>query len=153
MRSRSQAVTAAAILMALFSLMNLPGPWWYAILGVMEQTPIFVVYSGIVLAIVGIIAALGLWMLKTWGFWLTLVVSVINILFNVSGLAMALGTPLKVAIAVQTIGFVLVIVLVVLPTSRRELTASSLFRPGPFGRPQLDEHLGSLGHLFLYSVG
>jgi hypothetical protein len=59
MRSRPQAVTVAAILMALFSVMNLPGPWWYAIPGAMEQTPMFVLYSGIVLAVVGIVAALG----------------------------------------------------------------------------------------------
>jgi hypothetical protein len=124
MRSRPQAVTVAAILMALFSVMNLPGPWWYAIPGAMEQTPMFVLYSGIVLAVVGIVAAVGLWVLKKWGFWLTIVVSVINILLNVSGVVMALGAPLKAAIAVQTIGFVLVIVLLVLPTSRRELTAS-----------------------------
>ena len=124
MRSRPPALTVAAILMALFSLMNLPGPWWYAIPGAMEQTPMFVVYSGIVLAIVGLVAALGLWLLKTWGLWLTIVISVVNILFNVSGLFMALGAPLKAAIAVQTIGFVLVIVLVMLPTSRRELTGS-----------------------------
>src|SRR5215210_7371451 len=56
MSPRALPVTVAAILMALFSLMNLPGPWWYAIPGAMEQTPMFVVYSGIVLAIVGLVA-------------------------------------------------------------------------------------------------
>jgi uncharacterized membrane protein (DUF2068 family) len=110
--------------MALFSLMNFPGPWWYAIPGAVEETPMFVVYTSIVLGIVGIVAAVGLWVLKTWGFWLTIVVSVINILLNLSGLFMAPGAALKAAIAVQAIGFILVIVLVVLPTSRRELTAS-----------------------------
>jgi hypothetical protein len=50
--------------------------------------------------------------------------SVVNILLNVSGLVMTLGAPLKAAIAIQTIGCVLVIVLLVLPTSQRELTAS-----------------------------
>jgi uncharacterized membrane protein (DUF2068 family) len=124
MNSRSLLVSVAAILMALFSLMNFPGPWWYAIPGAVEETPMFVVYTSIVLGIVGIVAAVGLWVLKTWGFWLTIVVSVINILLNLSGLFMAPGAALKAAIAVQAIGFILVIVLVVLPTSRRELTAS-----------------------------
>jgi uncharacterized membrane protein (DUF2068 family) len=58
-------------------------------------------------------------MLKKWGLWLTIVISVINILFNVLGLAMVPTVALQVAIAVQTIGFVLTIVLVVLPDSRR----------------------------------
>jgi uncharacterized membrane protein (DUF2068 family) len=121
MSSRPQSVTIAAILMALFSLMNFPGPWWYMVPGAVEETPMFVIYSGIV----GIVAAVGLWMLRTtWGFWFTIVVSVINILLNALGLVMAPGAALKAAIAVQTIGFVLVIVLVVLPTSRRTLTTS-----------------------------
>ena len=124
MRSRSQSVTVAAILMAIFSLMNLPGPWWYAIPGAMEATPMFVIYTGIVLGIVGLVAAVGLWMLRKWSIWLTIVVSAVNILLNVLGLFMAPGAALKAAIAVQTIGFVLVLVLVALPTSRRELTAS-----------------------------
>jgi hypothetical protein len=119
MRIRPLPVTVAAILMALFSLMNFPGPWWYLVPGAVEVTPMFVIYSGIVLGIVGIVAAVGLWMLKTWSLWLTIVVCVVNILFNASGLVMALPGGLKAAIAVQTIGFILTFVLVVLPTARR----------------------------------
>jgi hypothetical protein len=63
MRSRPPAITVAAILMALFSLMNFPGPWWYAVPGA-EETPAFIIYSGIV----GIVVAVGLWMLKTWSY-------------------------------------------------------------------------------------
>jgi uncharacterized membrane protein (DUF2068 family) len=107
--------------MALFSLMNFPGPWWYVVPGAAEVTPMFVIYSGIVLGIVGIVATVGLWMLKKWSFWLTIVVCVVNILLNVSGLVMVLPGGLKALIALQTIGFVLVIVLVVLPSSRRAL--------------------------------
>jgi uncharacterized membrane protein (DUF2068 family) len=121
MRSRPLPVTVAVILLALFSLMNFPGPWWYLIPGAVEETPMFVIYSGIVLGIVGLVAAVGLWMMKKWGFWLTIVVSVVNILFNVTGLAMVLSAALQAAIAVQTIGFILTIVLVVLPSARRAL--------------------------------
>jgi uncharacterized membrane protein (DUF2068 family) len=117
-------VTVAAILMALFSLMNFPGPWWYVVAGVAEVTPMFVIYAGIVLGIVGIVAAVGLWMMKTWSFWLTIVVCVLNILLTASGLVMVLPGGLKALIALQTIGFVLVIVLVVLPSSRRALAAA-----------------------------
>src|SRR5918911_1688114 len=124
MPSRPLPVTVAAILLALFSLMNFPGPWWYASPGAMEETPMFVIYSGIVLGIVGIVAAVGLWMLKRWGFWLTTVVLVVNILFNLSGVFMVQSGALRATIAVQTVGFVLTIVLAVLPSARRAFAAS-----------------------------
>jgi hypothetical protein len=63
-------------------------------------------------------------MLKKWGWWATIIVSVINILLNLSGLAMVQSGALRAAIAVQTVGFILTLVLVVLPTSRRAFTAS-----------------------------
>ena len=124
MRSRPLPVSVATILMALFSLMNFPGPWWYALPGAMEETPMFVIYTGIVLGIAGFVATVGLWMLKKWGFWATIIVSVINILLNLSGLAMVQSGALRAAIAVQTIGFIVTIVLVVLPSARRALAAS-----------------------------
>ena len=123
MRSRPLPVTVAAILLALFSLMNFPGPWWYAVPGAVEATPMFVIYSGIVLGIAGIVAAVGLWMMKKWGWWATIVVSVVNILFNLTGLVMVPTVALQAAIAVQTIGFIVTIVLVVLPSARRALAA------------------------------
>jgi uncharacterized membrane protein (DUF2068 family) len=122
--TRPLPVTVAVILMALFSLMNFPGPWWYLVPGAVEATPMFVIYSGIVLGIVGLVAAVGLWMIKRWGLWLTIVIAVVNILLNVLGLAMVPTVALQVAIVVQTIGFVLTIVLVVLPDSRRAFAAS-----------------------------
>src|SRR3954469_23043353 len=124
MPSRTLTVTVAAILMALFSLINFPGPWWYTVPGAMEETPMIVIYVGIVLGIGGLVAAVGLWMLKNWGWWATIIVSVINILLNLSGLAMVQSGALRAAIAVQTIGFILTLVLVVLPTSPRAFTAS-----------------------------
>ena len=124
MSPRPQPVTVAAILLALFSLMNFPGPWWYAVPGAAEVTPMFVLYSGIVLGIVGLVAAVGLWMMKAWSYWATIVVCVLNILLNVSGLVMELPGGLKALIAVQTIGFVLALVLVVHPSTRRALAAA-----------------------------
>ena len=125
MRSRPLPVTVAAILLALFSLMNFPGPWWYAVPGAVEATPMFVIYSGIVLGIAGIVAAIGLWMMKKWGWWATIVVSVLNILLNVPGLVMVPTVALQAAIAVQTVGFIVTLVLVGLPSVRRALATSS----------------------------
>ena len=123
MRPRPLPITFAAILMALFSLMNFPGPWWYVLPG-MEETPTFVIYVGVVLGIVGLIAAVGLWMMKKWGYWATIIISALNIVFNVVGLGMVPTTTLLVAIALQTVGFIVTIVLVVLPSARRALIAS-----------------------------
>jgi uncharacterized membrane protein (DUF2068 family) len=124
MSPRPLAVSVAAILMALFSLMNFPGPWWYIVPGAMDETPTFIIYSGIVLGIVGIVAAVGLWIVKKWSLWLTIIVCVINILLSVPAPAMVSSAGLLALIAVQSIGFVLVIVLVVLPISRRAFAAT-----------------------------
>lgn len=118
MRILPLPVIVAAILQVLLNLFNFPGPWWYPFPGA-EEVPPFVLYSGIVLGIVGIIASVGLWMLKTWGLWLTIIGSVLNVLLGAPGVVMAPGAALQTVIAVQTIGFVLVIVLVLLPSSRR----------------------------------
>ena len=67
MSSRPLSVSVAAILLALISLMNFPGPWWYLVPEAVEVTPMFVIYSGIVLGVVGLVAAVGLWMLKNVG--------------------------------------------------------------------------------------
>jgi hypothetical protein len=64
-------------------------------------------------------------MLRRWGFWLTIVVSVLNILLGLPGVFGAPGAGLKGEIALQTLGFVLVIVLIVLPTTRRAFLATS----------------------------
>src|ERR687893_879311 len=60
MRSRPVPVTVAAILLTLCSLLSLPGP----LLPGSDGVPEVVLYSGIVLGIVGLVAAVGLWMLK-----------------------------------------------------------------------------------------
>jgi hypothetical protein len=114
-------VTVAAILLALCSLLSLPGP----LLPGSEGVPEVVLYSGVVLGIVGLVAAVGLWMLRKWSLWLTIVVSVLNILSAAPGVAFAPNAPLQVAATVTVVVFALIIVLVVgVPSSRRALAAS-----------------------------
>jgi hypothetical protein len=60
MHTRPLPVTAAAILMALISVVGLPGP----LLPGADAVPAVVIYGGIVLGIVGLVAAVGLWMLR-----------------------------------------------------------------------------------------
>ena len=120
MRARPLPVTVAAILLVLLSLSDFP--WLFELLfpGV-EEPPAFIIYSGYVEGIVGLVAAIGLWMLKPWSLWATIVVCALNLLLGLPGLLFAPGAALKVLIAVTEVVAVLIIVLVVLPDSRRAL--------------------------------
>ena len=120
MRSRPLPVTAAAGLLALFSVLNLLFPLWAT-----EGIPAVVVYLAVVVGVAGLVGAAGLWMLRKWGLWLTIVVSVLNILDAAPGIAEAPNAALQVAATVTVVGFTLIIALVVLPSSRRAFAASS----------------------------
>lgn len=121
---RPQPVTIAAILLVLLSLFNFPWPWMLLFPGLEEEPPAFIIYSGIVVGIVGIVVAGGLWMMKKWSFWATIVVCVLNFLLGAPGVVFAPTAPLRVFIAVLEVVAVLIIVLVVLPSSRRALATS-----------------------------
>ena len=120
MRSRPLTVTVAAIIQALLSLLSLPGP----LLPGSEGVPVVVLYSGIVLGVAGLVASAGLWMLKKWGLWLTIVVNVLGGLSAAPGVGAAPNAALQAAAIVFVLISVLVIALVVLPSSRRALATS-----------------------------
>jgi hypothetical protein len=114
MRTRPLPVTVSAILLALLSLTNL-----LSLFLPMEGVPAFVIYLGVVLGVAGLAAAAGLWMLKRWSLWLTIIVCVLNILSAAPGIAFAPNAALRVGALVGVIGPALIILLVVLPNSRR----------------------------------
>src|SRR5215212_5575694 len=120
MNSRPLPVTVAAILLVLLSLFDSPWPYELLFPGA-EEPPAFVLYSGYVVGIVGIVAAVGLWMLKPWSYWTTIVVSALNFLLGAPGVIFAPGTALKALIAVTEVVAIIIIVLVVRPDSRRAL--------------------------------
>jgi hypothetical protein len=123
MRSRPPTISVAAILLVLLSLSDFP--WLYQLLFPMAiEPPAFIIYSGYVVGIVGLVVAIGLWMLREWSLWATIIVSVLNFLFGVPGLLFAPGASLKAVIALTEVVAVLVIVLVMLPSSRRALAAA-----------------------------
>jgi len=97
-------------------------PWPYEILfpGV-EEPPAILNYLGYVVGIAGLVAAVGLWMLKPWSYWTTIVVCALNFLLGAPGVVFAAGAALKAFIAVTEVVAILIIVLVVLPDSRRAL--------------------------------
>jgi uncharacterized membrane protein (DUF2068 family) len=117
MSARPLPVTVAIVLLALLSLANLLSPVMPS-----EGVPPFVTYLGVVLGVLGLIGAAGLWMLKRWALWLTIVVSVLNILLAAPGLAFAPTPTLRALATIGVVGFALVILLAVLPNSRRAYT-------------------------------
>jgi hypothetical protein len=123
LRTRPLPVTVAVILLVLLSLFDFPWPYELLFPGG-EEPPAFILYSGYVVGVVGLVVAVGLWMLKPWSLWATIVVCVLNFLFGLPGLLFAPGAALKALIAVTEIVAVLVIVLVMLPPSRRALATA-----------------------------
>ena len=127
MRSRPQTVTVAAVLLALSSvLFHLAFPLWAnAVPRGGESVPAIVAFLAVAVGVAGLVGAAGLWMLRKWGIWLAIGVCVLSILDTASGVAGAPNAALRVVAAVTLVVFALVIVLVVLPASRRAFAASS----------------------------
>jgi len=123
MSRRPQALSVAAILLVLLNLFNFPWPYEILFPGV-EEPPAFVIYSGYVMGVVGLVVAVGLWMLQRWSYWATIVVCVLNLLSGAPGVLMAPGAALKAVIAVGEVVAILIIVLVMLPDSRRALATA-----------------------------
>ena len=125
MRSRRPLpMTMAAILLVLLSLFGFP--WlWMLLFPEAEQPPAFVLYIGLVLGIVGLIVAAGLWTMKAWSYKATIVVCVLNLLSGAPGIVLGPTAGIQLLSAVLVVVTVLIIVLVVLPTTRRALAASS----------------------------
>ena len=120
MNLRPLPVTVAAILLVLLSLFNSPWPYELLFPGA-EEPPAALLYLGYVVGVVGLVAAVGLWMLKPWSYWTTIVVSALNFLLALPGVLFAPGAALKAVIAVTGVVAILIVVLVVLPDSRRAL--------------------------------
>lgn len=113
---RPRALTIATGLLVLFSLLNLMSALVPAFT---DGVPPLVVYVSVALGVVGLVAAYGLWALKRWSVWLTVILSVLNILAAAPGIAFAPTIVLFVAATATVVGYALLIVLVMLPASRR----------------------------------
>ena len=125
MRSRPPTVTFAAVLLALSSvLFHLAFPLWANAVPRGESVPAIVVFLAVAVGVAGLVGAAGLWMLRKWGIWLAIGVCVLSILDAASGVAGAPNAAWRVAATVMVVVFALIVVLVVLPASRRAFAAS-----------------------------
>jgi hypothetical protein len=84
MSARPKPLTVAVALLVLLSLVNVVSPLLPS-----EGIPASVIYLGVVVGVLGLIGAAGLWMLRRWGLWITVVVAVVNILSAAPGLVFA----------------------------------------------------------------
>jgi uncharacterized membrane protein (DUF2068 family) len=88
-----------------------------------------VLYASVILGVLGLVAAAGIFIVKRWGMWLAIAVSVFAIAFAIGGVVFSHAPLMKGLCAVLTTLYVLVIVLAVLPLARR----SSVIRPALTG--------------------
>ena len=118
MHTRPQPVTIGFVLLVLLSLLNFISPF------LPTDYPTFILFLGVALGVVGLLAAAGLWMLKRWALLLTIIVSVLNLVFSVPGIVAEPQAGGKLLAGVTTVGFTLIIVLVMRANSRRAFAVS-----------------------------
>jgi uncharacterized membrane protein (DUF2068 family) len=118
MHTRPQPVTIGFILLVLLSLLNFISPF------LPTDYPTIVLFLGGALGVAGLLAAAGLWMLRRWALLLTITVSVLNLVLSVPGIVAEPQAGGKLLAGVTTVGFTLIIVLVMRANSRRAFAAS-----------------------------
>ena len=116
---RPPAVTVAVVLLALLSAVTMVPPSLMFSPAVAAEIPAFVTYLGVILGVVGLVAAYGLWALKRWSVWLTIILSAVSILLSVPPILFGPTVAIQVLNILSGVAFALIIVLVLLPASRR----------------------------------
>ena len=114
MLSQPPPVFIAMVLLALLSLTNIQ-----VALGSLEEKPTAAVFLPVVVGVGGLLDAWVLWMLKRWAPWMVIIVCVLNILMNPPQLT---SPFMAIYAAIYIVVCALVILLVVLPNSRRAST-------------------------------
>ncbi len=105
-------------MLALLSVLNFISPL------LPTDYPTVVLFLGGALGVVGLLAAAGVWMLKRWGMWLAIVVCVVNLLSAAPAIPLVPNAALRVAATAGVLVSALIIVLVLVPASRRAFAAS-----------------------------
>lgn len=109
--SRPLVLVLATILLVLISLGSLATP-------LLAGPPVPVKVLSVVMGLLGLLAAYGLWNRKRWGMIVAIVVSVLNALSGVPGLFVQPNLPATIAAGVGIAISILIIVLTVLPPAR-----------------------------------
>ena len=113
-KERPISTSVAAGVLALLSVVGLAAP-----LLLSEGVPAAAIYVSVASGAAGLAAAHGLWTLRRWGTVLAVIVAVLGILSAAPGLAFAPTLGLLAQAIAGVVGSTLVLVLVLLPASRR----------------------------------
>ena len=128
MGSRPLPILAAIVLLLFEAATNLP-IFWESLFPGVEEPPAFFIYTGYVAGVACLVAAVGLWLLRPWSFWVTLIVALLNLLMALPGPVLA-PPEIRGVIALTAVAAILIAVLVALPASRRALAPGDA-RRGP----------------------
>lgn len=109
---RPVIVIAAMVLFALMTAFSLYTPF-----GPSGPPLPIVLYAGIVGGLGGVIALVGLWLMKRWGWLMTVIIAALNVLPSVPGLVVAPGPGKAISAAIIVVNAV-VLALLLLPAAR-----------------------------------
>ena len=118
MYTRPQPVTIGFVLLVLLSLLNFISPF------LPPYFPTILLFLGGALGVAGLLAAAGLWVLRRWALLVSITVSVLNLVLSVPGIVVEPQATGKLLAGVTTVGFVLLLMLVMHPNSRRAFVAT-----------------------------
>lgn len=105
------------VLYSLFGLVTSIGMAGQPLAG--DGPPAVVIYGGIALGILGLVAALGVWLGHKWGFVLAVIVLLLNILSAAPGIFFAPDSALRLLALFGVVAGIVILALLLLPGSRR----------------------------------
>ncbi len=114
--TRPMPVTLAVILSVLVVIANFAG---FALPTGGEAVPLVVILGSIIPGVVGIPAAIGLWLLRRWGFILTVVGTAVNLLTALPGPFLGPTAAIKIFSVAMALASVAILVLVTRAEARR----------------------------------
>jgi hypothetical protein len=117
--ARPRPVIFGIVLLVLLSLANIA---FIAAPSDEDGIPKEVLYLGVVLGIVGLVAAFGLWQGRRWALVVAVIVLLLSILSAAPGLVFAPSAELWISAVVGIAASLLDLILLLLPVSRRSFT-------------------------------
>src|SRR5829696_3059161 len=143
-KTRGKASPLARILLVILNLFNFPWPW-LILFPWAQPPPAIVIYTGLVLGVVGLVVAVGLWMMKAWSFWGTIIVCVLNLLSGAPGVVLGPTVGVRVLSVVLEVVALLIIVLVMRPQDLVGLTQP--------GQPLFGLNTTNSGRIVIFAGG